>query len=163
MRQTIAAAAAASALLAAGCVRAGEDRPALEHIPAGASIETAVRSVGSGLPFSAAVRAGDVLYMSGQIGTRADGSLAEGMEAQSRQTMDNIAAILARAGLGWNHVFRCLVMLDDMSQWAAFNRVYVSYFSPGSLPARSALGADGLALGALVEVECQAYAPAPAR
>lgn len=145
--------AASFALLLAGCASASAERSPLQHYPAAA--------IGSlRLPFSAAVRAGDVLYLSGQIGTRADGTLPDGIEAQSRQTMDNIAAVLGRAGLGWGDVFRCLVMIDDMSQWQAFNRVYVTYFEEGRLPARSALGADGLALGALVEVECQAWAPA---
>jgi enamine deaminase RidA (YjgF/YER057c/UK114 family) len=50
-------------------------------------------------------------------------------------------------------------MLDDMSQWNAFNAVYVTYFAPDRLPARSAFGADGLALGATLEVECLAVAP----
>jgi len=147
-------------LLLGACVRAPSDaRPAVEHFPVEGPTAAAARAGGFRLPFSAAVRVGDVLYLSGQIGTRADGSLAEGIEAQARQTMDNIGAVLGQAGLGWRDVFRCLVMLDDMAQWQAFNRVYVTYFDPASLPARSALGADGLALGALVEVECQAYAP----
>jgi len=113
---------------------------------------------GQPLPFSNAVRVGDVLYLSGQIGIGADGRLPEGIEAQSRQTMENIGAILRSAGRGWDDVFHCTAMLDNMSDWPAFNRVYVTYFTPGRLPARSALGADGLALGALIEVECQAYA-----
>ena len=143
---------AAAALLLAGCAAAPPQRPQLAHYPAGA-IGT-IRP-----PFSAAVRAGDVLYLSGQIGTRSDGTLPEGIEAQSRLAMDNIGAVLARAGLGWGDVFHCLVMIDDMSEWQAFNRVYVTYFEEGRLPARSALGADGLALGARVEVECQARVP----
>jgi reactive intermediate/imine deaminase len=113
---------------------------------------------GQPLPFSNAVRVGDVLYLSGQIGIGADGRLPEGIEAQTRQTMENIGAILRSAGRGWNDVFHCTAMLDNMADWPAFNRVYVTYFTPGRLPARSALGADGLALGALIEVECQAYA-----
>ncbi|HEX8643955.1 MAG TPA: RidA family protein [Allosphingosinicella sp.] len=145
----------ALAVAVAGCT---PERPALRHYPPQGSAAAAARAGGFRLPFSAAVRAGDVLYVSGQIGTRADGTLPEGIEAQSRQTMDNIAAILASAGLGWDDVFRCLVMIEDMAEWQAFNRVYVTYFDPDRLPARSALGADGLALGALVEVECQAWA-----
>jgi quercetin dioxygenase-like cupin family protein len=82
------------------------------------------------------------------------------MEAQARQVMENIGATLRSAGVTFDDVFHCTVMLDDMAQWGDFNRVYVTYFTPGRLPARSALGADGLALGALVEVECQAHAPA---
>ena len=114
------------------------------------------------LPFSSAVRTGDVLYLSGQIGIGADGRLPDGIEAQTRQAMENIGAVLRSAGRGWDDVFHCTAMLDNMSDWPAFNRVYVTYFTPGRLPARSALGADGLALGALVEVECQAWAGARA-
>lgn len=151
---------AALLLLSACAAGTADERPSVEHFAVGGPVAAAARSGGFRLPFSAAVRVGDVLYLSGQIGTRADGSLAEGIEAQSRQTMDNIGEVLRQAGLGWGDVFRCLVMIDDMSQWQAFNRVYVTYFDEARLPARSALGADGLALGALVEVECQAYAPA---
>ena len=114
---------------------------------------------GKPLPFSKGVRAGDFVFLSGQLGTKADGSMPEGMEAQARQAMDNVAAALKDFGLGWNDVVRCVVTLDDMSQWSAFNAVYVTYFEAGKLPARSALGADGLARGGLVEVECTAYAP----
>ena len=117
---------------------------------------------GQPLPFSSAVRVGDVLYLSGQIGLGADGRLPDEMEAQARQTMENIGAVLASAGRGWSDVFHCTAMLENMADWPAFNRIYVTYFTPGRLPARSALGADGLALGALVEVECQAYAGPPA-
>lgn len=111
-------------------------------------------------PFSEAVQVGDILYLSGQIGIRDDGTLPDGTEAQSRQMMDNIGATLKKRGLGWNDVFQCLVMLDDMADWPAFNRIYVPYFTPGKLPARSAFGTDGLALGAKVEMECKAYAGA---
>lgn len=114
---------------------------------------------GKPLPFSKGVRAGDFVFLSGQLGTRPDGSFPDGMDAQARQAMDNVASILKEFGLGWNDVVRCVVMLDDMSQWSAFNAVYVTYFEAGKLPARSALGADGLARGGLVEVECTAYAP----
>jgi 2-iminobutanoate/2-iminopropanoate deaminase len=109
------------------------------------------------LPFSAAVRVGDILYLSGQMGFHEDGTLVEGMEGQARQALENIRAVLASAGLGFGHVFHCTVMLADMTQWADFNRVYLEYFSE-PLPARSAFGASGLALGGLVELECQAYA-----
>lgn len=110
------------------------------------------------LPFSAAVRVGDMFYLSGQIGNRADGTLPDGVEAQARQTMDNIGAVLKSQGLGWGDVVKCTVMLDNMADWPAFNAVYVTYFPDGRFPARSAFGADGLALGALLEVECLAYA-----
>jgi reactive intermediate/imine deaminase len=113
---------------------------------------------GQPLPFSDAVRVGDTLYLSGQLGIGADGKLPEGIEAQTRQALDNIGAILKRAGLGYGDVFHCTAMLADMKLWPDFNKVYVTYFPEGKRPARSAFGASGLALGALVELECQAYA-----
>lgn len=111
---------------------------------------------GKPLPFSSAVRVGDVLYLSGQMGTRPDGTLAEGMEGQARQALDNIRGVLSSAKLDMKDVFHCTVMLADMKQWPDFNKVYLEYFSE-PLPARSAFGANGLALGGLVEIECQAY------
>ena len=113
---------------------------------------------GQRLPFSSAVRAGDTVYLSGALGINANGKLAEGMEAQARLAMDNLGAALQSAGLGWGDVAKCTVMLDNMADWPAFNKVYVTYFADGRYPARSAFGADGLALGALVEVECIAFA-----
>lgn len=111
------------------------------------------------LPFSQAVRVGDMLYLSGQIGN-IPGTLdlaPGGMEGQARQTMDNIKAVLDANGASFANVTKCLVMLADMSQWADFNKVYVTYFEPGEFPARSAFGANGLALGGALEVECEAY------
>lgn len=113
---------------------------------------------GQRLPFSTAVRAGDTVYLSGALGIGPDGKLGQGMAAQARLAMDNLASALKQAGLGWNDVVKCTVMLDDMADWPAFNQVYVTYFPDGKFPARSAFGADGLALGALLEVECIAYA-----
>ena len=112
---------------------------------------------GRRLPFSEAVRVGDMLYLSGQLGNKPDGTLPDGIDAQARQTMDNIGAVLKRSNLGFGDVVKCTVMLDNMTDWPAFNAVYVSYFPDGKFPARSAFGADGLALGALLEVECWAY------
>lgn len=113
---------------------------------------------GQRLPFSSAVRVGDMLYLSGQIGNRPDGTLPAGIQAQSRQVMDNIGAVLKAAGLGFGDIVKCTVMIDDIKQWGDFNKVYVSYFPDGKFPARSAFGAEGLAMGALIEVECWAYA-----
>ena len=113
---------------------------------------------GQRLPFATAVRVGDTVYLSGALGIDANGKLADGMAAQARQAMDNLAAGLKASGLGWDDVVKCTVMLDDMKDWPAFNQVYVTYFPDGKFPARSAFGTDGLALGALLEVECIAYA-----
>jgi 2-iminobutanoate/2-iminopropanoate deaminase len=109
-------------------------------------------------PFSSAVRVGDVLYLSGQIGVGADGKLPATFDAQAKQTMENVGAVLKSRGLGWGDVFKCTVMIADMNNWPAFNAVYVPYFPKGKLPARSAFGANGLALGAELELECMAYA-----
>jgi len=130
---------------------AAQTRPAVEHY--GRPVLN-----GQPLPFSDAVRVGDVLYLSGQLGIGADGKLPAGIEAQTRQTLDNIGAVLKRAGLGYSDVFHCTAMLSDMANWPAMNKVYVSYFPEGKRPARSAFGTNGLALGALIELECQAYA-----
>ncbi|WP_321394316.1 RidA family protein [Emcibacter sp.] len=109
------------------------------------------------LPFAEAVEYNGVLYMSGQIATGPDGKIvAGGMAEQARQTMDNIKAVTEKHGSGMDKIIKCTVFLDDMSQWGDFNTVYVTYFPDGKLPARSALGADGLALSALLEVECLA-------
>ena len=109
------------------------------------------------LPFSSAVRVGDMLYLSGQMGFHDDGTLPEGVEAQARRALDNVGAVLETAGLSLADVFHCTVMLADMADWPAFNRVYLDYFTE-PLPTRSAFGVNGLALGGLVELECQAYA-----
>jgi len=128
-----------------------QDRPPVERIG-----EPTLN--GQRLPFSDAVRVGDMLYLSGAIGITPDGKLPAGIDAQARQAMDNIGAVLKRSNLGWGDVVKCTVMLDNMADWPAFNQVYVTYFPDGKYPARSAFGADGLALGALLELECIAYA-----
>jgi reactive intermediate/imine deaminase len=112
------------------------------------------------LPFSPAVRSGNTIYLSGAIGN-APGRMElvpGGIEAESRQMMENIAAALREAGLGFEHVAKCVVYLADMAEWAAFNKVYVRYFKPGRFPARTAIGARQLILNARVEMECVAIA-----
>jgi len=109
-----------------------------------------------GLPFSAAVRVGRTLYLSGQIGIDGSGKLVTGgISAETRQTMENIRATLEQYGSSLDHVVKATVMLADMSEWSEMNKVYVTYFDK-HLPARSALGANGLALDARVEIECVA-------
>jgi 2-iminobutanoate/2-iminopropanoate deaminase len=110
----------------------------------------------SSLPFSSAVRVGDMLYLSGQIGTDSTGKLVDGgIGPETQQTMENIRAVVERGGSTMGLVVKCLVMLADMAEWGAMNQEYVTYF-PRNLPARSAMGASGLALGARVEIECLA-------
>ena len=112
----------------------------------------------AGRPFSSAVRVGDTLYLSGQIGIGADNKLPDTFDGQAKQAMDNVGATLKGAGLGFGDLVKCTVMLADMADWPAFNKVYATYFPNGRFPARSAFGANGLALGAKLEVECLAYA-----
>jgi len=115
----------------------------------------------AGLPFSESVQVGDVLYLSGQLGNLPGTKMLipGGLEAEAHQTMRNIAHVLQKHGLTFDDVFKCQVMLADMGEWEAFNAVYMGYFKPNRLPARSAWGCNGLALGARVELECWAYVP----
>jgi reactive intermediate/imine deaminase len=110
------------------------------------------------LPFSQAVRHGDTLYLSGAIGNLPGKMelVPGGIEAESKAMMENIAAVLKEAGLGWDKVFKCVVYLADMGEWGTFNKVYVPYFAAGRYPARTAIGAHQLILGARVEMECWA-------
>jgi enamine deaminase RidA (YjgF/YER057c/UK114 family) len=81
-----------------------------------------------------------------------------GIEPETKQVMDNIGEVLKVNGLTFDDVFKCTVMLAHMFNWGAFNKIYVTYFKPERLPARSAFGANGLVLDAEVELECWAYA-----
>lgn len=112
------------------------------------------------LPFSDAVKVGGFFYLSGALGV-VPGKMElapGGIEAETRQMFENIARTLEQNGLSFDDVFKCTVFLADMKLWPAFNKIYLEYFKPERLPARSALGVNGLALGAMVEMECVAYA-----
>jgi reactive intermediate/imine deaminase len=126
------------------------NRPGIEHVN---------MSENWPYPFSSAVRTGDMLYLSGQIGTRDEGGSPKlvpgGIEPETRQTMENIKGVLAKSGSSLDRVVQCTVMMADMSEWPAMNKVYAEYF-PGPKPARGAFGANGLALGARVEIMCTA-------
>ncbi|HEX5070547.1 MAG TPA: RidA family protein [Vicinamibacterales bacterium] len=108
-------------------------------------------------PFSSAVRSGPYLFLSGQIGTKTEDGKAVlvsgGIEAETKQTFENIKAILAKANSSLDRVIKCTVMMADMAEWPKMNEIYTTFF-PGKKPARSAFGATGLALGARVEIEC---------
>ena len=81
-----------------------------------------------------------------------------GIAGETRQMMENIRSVLAARGLGFDDVFKCTVMLADMTLWPDFNKIYTGYFKLDRLPTRSAFGTNGLALGAAVEMECWARA-----
>jgi reactive intermediate/imine deaminase len=112
----------------------------------------------TGLPFSEAVRHGDTVYLSGQLGLQPGMKLVPGgIGPESRQVMTNIRTTLGAHGLSMANLVKCTVMLADMKDWDRFNEIYTTFFD-GPMPARSALGVNGLALGARVEVECIAAA-----
>ncbi|MEO0913247.1 MAG: Rid family detoxifying hydrolase [Pseudomonadota bacterium] len=110
---------------------------------------------GLDLPFSEAVTVGDLIFLSGQLGNRPGTPelVPGGIEAEARQTMENIGGVLEAVGSSFDRVVKCTIMLADIGEWAAFNAVYVTYFER-PFPARSAFATGGLALGARVEVEC---------
>jgi 2-iminobutanoate/2-iminopropanoate deaminase len=113
----------------------------------------------AGVPLAEAVRVDDTLYLSGQIGIQ-PGTLKlvpGGVKEEARQTMTNIKTTLEAHGYSMRDVVKCTVMLADIATWGEFNEIYKSFFS-APYPARSALGANGLAIGAQVEVECIAVA-----
>ena len=108
-------------------------------------------------PFSDVVQVGQFYFLSGQIGM--DHSVRElvdgGIEAQTRQTLENIKAVLNHHGLEMSDVVKAMVVLDDMSDFAAFNGVYREYLP--QKPARTTFAAKGLAVDALVEIEVMAF------
>lgn len=111
---------------------------------------------GQDLPFSSAVRVDNMLYLSGVIGTDPNSStlrpMPGGIGAETRRTMEIIKEELEVFGSSMDRVVKCTIFLADISEWAAMNEVYVTFFD--TPPARSALGANGLAIGASVEIEC---------
>jgi len=112
-----------------------------------------------GLAFSPAVRVGNMLYLSGQIGNRpGTRELADtGIAGQTRQALENVKALLTSAGSSLERVVKCTVFLVDIKDYATMNEVYATYF-PKEPPARSTVAGSGLALGARVEIECIATA-----
>lgn len=137
----------AFAVAIAGCDVEVESRPDLEYLT-----EPGMESLD--LPFSSAVRVDDLLFLSGQIGNvPGTMNLAEGgIAGETRQTLDNISSTLETFGSSMDRIVKCTVFLADIGEWGAMNEVYRTYFE--NPPARSALGASGLALDARVEIEC---------
>ena len=136
------------AVVLSGCARASDSTPVF-LTPYGTPT----------LPFSPAVRVGKTIYVSGQIGTDSAFRLVPGgIQAETRKTLENIRDILERSGSSMDRVAKCMVMVADMAEWPAMNEIYVTFF-PRNRPARSSIGANGLALGARVEIECIATVP----
>jgi 2-iminobutanoate/2-iminopropanoate deaminase len=138
------------ALLLSACAGNPQHTPHVEYFPVPGRRP---------LPFAEAVRVGEMLYLSGQLGTDSTGQLVPGgIGPETRQALTNVATVLARHGATPAQVIKCTVMLADIGEWAAMNKVYVTFFQK-HLPARSAFGTSGLALGARLELECVAVLP----
>lgn len=118
-------------------------------------------------PFSHATEADGWIFVTGQMPTdpaAPDAPLPEGVEAQARRVMDNLGIVLTGLGLSWADVVQCRCYLTAFERdFAAFNRVYASYFAPDRRPARTTIGVTALAVGAQVEVDCLARRPGTAR
>ncbi len=110
-------------------------------------------------PYSQAVRAGDFVFTSGQIGLEPEsGKLVEGVEAQMRQVLANLHAVLAAANTGFEHVIKTTIFLADMADFQVVNTLYAAEFVTQP-PARSTVQVAGLPRKALVEIEMVAYVP----
>ena len=113
---------------------------------------------GRSLPFTKAVRAGDFVFVSGQVPMGADGEIVDGnITTQTRQTIENVKAILQAQSLGLEHVVKATVWLADTRDFWPFNKVYLEYFG-AALPARSCVRAD-MMVDCKVEIEVVAYDP----
>ncbi len=105
-------------------------------------------------PFSESVRVGNLLFLSGVLGTDSLNNVVPGgIKAETKQALENIKAALGRRGLGMDRVVKCTAFLADIAEWPAMNEVYATYF-PTNKPARSALGGVQLVRGAKLEIEC---------
>lgn len=113
---------------------------------------------GLSLPFSPAVRAGDFVFISGQVAMKENGEIEPGgIEAQTRRTMDNVIAVLEKAGCTLEDVAKVNVWLDDTRDFWTFNKIYASYF-PNGAPARSTVRSQ-LMVDAKIEIDVVAYKP----
>ena len=104
-------------------------------------------------PFSPVVRVGNLLFVSGQLGTDSTTAGKHDAGAETTAALQRVGNLLKRAGSSMERVAKCTVMLADMNQWEAMNAAYIAFF-PGPKPSRSSFGSTGLAYGALVEIEC---------
>ena len=113
-------------------------------------------------PFSHAVESDGFVFVTGQMPDtpQAPGMLPDGIAAQTRNVMGNLATVLAGLGLGLEHVVMARIYLTNFKRdYAAMNEVYRGYFAEGRLPARTCVGVTGLAYDALVEIDLVARRP----
>lgn len=106
-------------------------------------------------PYSQAIKANGVIYTSGQIGLNPQGILVEGIEAQTRQVLNNLSEVLKAGGSSLQQVFKTTIFLSDMEDFALVNAIYAEFFGEHK-PARSTIAVKTLPKNALVEIECMA-------
>ena len=103
-------------------------------------------------PYSQAIKVGDFIYTSGQIGLNTEGVLAEGLEAQAKQVLNNLSAVLQEGGSDLGHVVKTTIFLANMEDFSKVNAIYADFFGDHK-PARSTVAVKTLPLNALIEIE----------
>jgi 2-iminobutanoate/2-iminopropanoate deaminase len=136
------------ALVGASC---SSSKPAAQPKPAAFLPEFVVPNSPTS-PFSPVVKVGNILYVSGQLGTGAGGQ--SGIAGETTAALTRISQLLKQAGSSMERIAKCTVMLDDMKNWNAMNEAYIAFFPADKRPARSSFGATALAQGGHVEIEC---------
>jgi 2-iminobutanoate/2-iminopropanoate deaminase len=140
---------ALSALLGAAAMYATTEA----QMPAKKAFNGVVKPIG---PYTPGVAVGGAMYLSGQIGLDpATGNLVEGgTEAQARQVMENLGAVLKEAGLGYGNVVKTTIYMTDLGEFAKVNEIYATYFPAGGVPpARSTVQVAALPRGARIEID----------
>jgi len=159
MHATIRQASAAAVLvLAITACASGSAAPAASPAPA-RQVITAAGAAAPIAPYSPAIRVGDLIFFSGQIGGRPGGGMAEDIRGQVRQSLENLRTLMDAAGIGPQDLVKCSVFLADIADYGAMNEVYGQFFRGNPPPARTALSVAGLPAGARVEIECIGAVP----
>lgn len=142
-------------IVIAATLSAAPLQPVAERTEAAqASVEYSSAKTTATRPFSEVVRVGNMLYLSGKLGTDSSGKLAAGgIAAETKQTLENIKTALESNRSSLDDVVKSTVMLADMKDFAEMNSVYITFFKKDRLPARSTFGTSGLALNAKIEIE----------
>lgn len=138
-------------------LRAVQQRRAMSVQAAAREVVSTDKAPGAVGPYSQAIKANGMVYISGQVGLvpGTKDFAGDSVEAQAEQVMSNLGAILAAAGSEWGKVVKTTILLVDMADFATVNAVYGKYF-PENPPARATFAVKGLPLGALVEIEATA-------
>ena len=155
MKSLFAALMTASGLVVSACVVVDADEVVTDTRPSVSYYSPDIVAEGAKLPFSKAVKAGHTIYLSGELGVDYSTTtlVPGGVGPETTQIFANIEDTLDEYGADLSDLVKCTVFLDDMAEFGAMNAAYTAAL-PDPKPARSTLGADGLALGAALEIEC---------